>query len=187
MMIYIVDNFLPKNLYKELLNYSDDFKEVKTPGKSFWVKDLPGNFINYIVNRLEKIEGKKIKNILSFLREAKQDQDNDWRIHNDSIIKGEQPDRAIVLYIKANEKNLNGTAFWEHKNYGLTWNTGFGSSEFNRLLVEDANNEDKWILNSVIGYESNRLLSYPCEYFHSKYPKEYKDQRIVLVMFYKYI
>ncbi len=55
------------------------------------------------------------------------------------------------------------------------------------MLKEDANDKSKWKLNSVVGYKDNRLLSYPCEYFHSKYPNEYKDQRIVLVMFYKYI
>jgi|TARA_R110000851_G_C12815628_1_gene538981 hypothetical protein len=185
-MIYIKDNFLPNNLYKELLNYSDKFNEVKTPGKSFWVKKLPNEFIEYITGRLEKLEGNKIKNILAFLREAKEGQDNDWRIHNDSIIEGQQPDRAIVLYIKGNEQKLNGTAFWEHENYGHTYIKS-NDKEFDRMLKEDANDKSKWKLNSVVGYKDNRLLSYPGEYFHSKYPNEYKDQRIVLVMFYKTI
>ena len=185
-MIYIKDNFLPEQLYRELVGYCDDFKEVKYPDKSFWVKEIPTELNNYIVSNLQKIEGRKIKNILSFLREAKQGQDNDWRIHNDTIIDGEQPDRAIVLYIKSNQHGLNGTAFWEHENYGHTYIKS-NSEEFNRMLKEDANDKSKWKLNSVVGYKDNRLLSYPCEYFHSKYPNEYKDQRIVLVMFYKYI
>ena len=91
-MIYIKDNFLPKNLYNELLNYSNKFEQIKTPGKSFWIKELPGEFLSYITKRLESLEGRKIKNILCFLREAKQGQDNEWRIHNDTIIEGEQPD-----------------------------------------------------------------------------------------------
>ena len=185
-MIYLKDNFLPKSLFKELLNYCDEFKEVKTPGKSFWVKELPEEFINYIKNSLEEIERKKIKNILCFAREAKEGQDNDWRIHNDTIIQNQQPDRAIVLYVKANENNLYGTAFWEHEIYGDTYIES-NAEEFNRMLNEDANDQTKWKLNSVIGYKPNRLLSYPCNYFHSKYPNEYKNQRIVLVMFYKYI
>jgi len=184
-MIYIKDNFLPKNLYNELLNYSDKFEEVKTPGKSFWIKELPGEFSSYITKRLESLEGKKIKNILCFLREAKQGQDDQWRIHNDTIIEGQQPDRAIVLYIKSNEDKLSGTAFWEHENYGHTY-IKTEKEEFNRMLIEDANDKSKWKLNSVVGYKDNRLLSYPCYYFHSKYPNEYKNQRIVLVMFYKY-
>lgn len=184
-MIYVVDNFLPKNLYKELLNYSDEFKKVEYPDVSFWVKTLPEEFSKYIKGRLEKIEGKKIKNILCFLREARESQDNKWRIHNDSAIEDQQPDRAIVLYIKASEASLNGTAFWKHKSYGYTYKEST-AEEFNRMLLEDANDKSKWELNSVIGYKDNRLLSYPSEYFHSKYPNEYKNQRIVLVMFYKY-
>ena len=59
--------------------------------------------------------------------------------------------------------------------------------EFNRMLIEDANDKSKWKLKSVIGYKENRLLSYPCDYFHSKYPNEFKGSRVVFVMFYKII
>lgn len=185
-MIYIKDNFLPNNLYKELVKYCNEFEEVKYPTKSFWVKELPSELINYIERSLEKLEGKDIRSILCFAREAKQGQDNSWRIHNDTIIKGEQPDRAVVLFVKANEDKLNGTAFWEHENHGHTYMES-DVEEFNRMLAKDANDKSKWKLNSVVGYKDNRLLSYPCNYFHSKYPNEYKDQRIVVVMFYKYI
>ena len=87
-MIYIKDNFLPPPLYKELVKYCDDFTEVKTPGKSFWIKELPTELVHYIERSLEEIEGKNIKSILCFAREAKQKQDDDWRIHNDTVIKG---------------------------------------------------------------------------------------------------
>ena len=185
-MIYIKDDFLPNNLYKELVTYCDKFEEVKYPDKSFWVKKLPSELTHYIERSLEKIEGKDIKSILCFAREAKQSQDNDWRIHNDTIIEGQQPDRAIVLFVKASEDKLHGTAFWEHENYGHTY-TESNSEEFNRMLTEDAEDKSKWKLNSIVGYKDNRLLSYPCNYFHSKYPNEYTNQRIVVVMFYKYI
>ena len=170
-MIYIKDNFLPPTLYKELVNYCDKFTEVKYPDKSFWVKELPKEFNDYIVSELESIEGRKIKNILSFAREAKQNQDNSWRIHNDTIIDGQQPDRAIVLFVKANEFDLNGTAFWEVRKL---WSHLYRVSRrrFNRMLTEDANDKSKWKLNSIVGYRDNRLLSYPCNYFHSKYPNE---------------
>ena len=185
-MIYVKDNFLPTQLYKELINYCDEFDKVETPGKDFFVKELPSELIHYIERSLEKLEGKDIKSIICFAREAKQGQDNDWRIHNDTIIEGQQPDRAMVLFVKANEDKLHGTAFWEHENYGYTYQES-DNKEFDRMLVEDANDKSKWKLNSVIGYKDNRLLSYPCNYFHSKYPNEYKDQRIVVVMFYKHL
>jgi len=90
------------------------------------------------------------------------------------------------LIVKANEDKLHGTAFWEHENYGHTYIKS-SDEEFNRMLIEDADDKSKWKLNSIVGYRDNRLLSYPCNYFHSKYPNEYEDQRIVVVMFYKYI
>ena len=58
--------------------------------------------------------------------------------------------------------------------------------EYDRLIKEDFNDISKWNLKSVIGYKQNRLISYPCNYFHSKYPnKSWKEGRVVLVMFYK--
>jgi hypothetical protein len=54
-----------------------------------------------------------------------------------------------------------------------------------RLLNEDANDLDLWDLRSIIGHKKNRLISYPCNYFHSKYPNEFIESRIVFVMFYK--
>ena len=186
-MIYVIDNFLTKNTFKIIKDNAFNFKEVKTPGKSFWVKEPSPELIAHFEDRLETIEGSPVMNILAFFREAKEGQDNDWRIHNDSIIEGQQPDRALVFYVKGNEDDLNGTAFWEHKDYGDTYNQPENAEEFDRLLKEDSNNKDKWKLKSVIGYKENRLLSYPCEYFHSKYPNEFKGSRVVFVMFYKII
>lgn len=97
-----------------------------------------------------------------------------------------KPDRAIVFYISENKtKELNGTAFWKHKKYGDSFKDSFSLEEFNRLISQESNDLDKWELNSVVGHKKNRLLSYPCDYFHSKYPKEFEESRIVFVMFYK--
>ena len=46
---------------------------------------------------------------------------------------------------------------------------------------------EKWRLVSVAGYEQNRLISYPSNYFHSKYPNQsWKEGRNVYVIFYKF-
>ena len=184
-MIYIKDNFLDKELFELLNKNLNNFKEVKTPGKSFWVQEPDKDFIKYVVAKLSVIENCKIENILCFFREAKQNQDNDWRIHNDTIINNQQPDRAVVLYMSdSNMDSLNGTALWEHKKYGDQYNNN-SIEEFNRLLIEDANDESKWNLKTIIGSKENRLISYPCNYFHSKYPNEFINSRKVFVMFYK--
>ena len=184
-MIYIKDNFLDKELFKLLNKNLIDFKEVKTPDKSFWVIEPDENIIKYIITKISIIEKCEIENILAFFRQSKGKQDNDWRIHNDSIIEGEQPDRAIVLYMSNDNNNmLNGTAFWEHKYYGDTFLYGDDPNEYNKVLKEDSEDLTKWNLKSIIGHKPNRLISYPCNYFHSKYPNEFKN-RIVFVMFYK--
>jgi len=186
-MIYVQDDFLDAYLIKHVNNDKEIFQEIKTPGKSFWVKRPSENFTKLVCEKISKIENCVIEPILSFFREAKEGQDNDWRIHNDSIIEGKQPDRAAVLYISENNYcDLNGTAFWEHYKHGEKLED-ITQEEFDKLLIEDSNDKDKWILKSVIGHKQNRLLSYPCNYFHSKYPNEFLNSRKVFVMFYKTI
>ena len=185
-MIYIKDNFLDKELFKLLNKTLNNFTKVEMPGKNFWVKEPDKDLVKYITTKLSIIENNDIENILCFFREAKQDQDNTWRIHNDSIISNQKPDRALVLYMSDNKsKSLNGTAFWEHKKYGDTFPNNKSSKEFNKMLSEDAEDLSKWNLKSIIGHKPNILISYPCEYFHSKYPNEFIDSRVVFVMFYK--
>ncbi len=185
-MIYIKDNFLDKELFDFVNKDLKQFKEVQTPGKKFWVIEPSKAFIDYITRRLSIIESVRVENVLAFFREAKKGQDNDWRIHNDSVIEGTQPDRAIVFYMSENKtKELNGTAFWKHKKYGDSFKDSFNLEEFNRLIKEESNDLDRWELSSVVGHKKNRLLSYPCDYFHSKYPKEFEESRVVFVMFYK--
>jgi len=188
-MIYIKDNFLPEDLLKAVRDDTSSFEKVDTPGKSFWVKYPSEEFINFMRDSLSEIEGCDIENILCFFREAKEKQDDQWRIHNDSIIEGQQPDRAVVLFLSDEEEfkyGLNGTAFWSHKIHGDTY-PGGSVDDFNELLTDDCNDISKWDLKTVVGHKKNRLVSYPCEYFHSKYPKEFKNSRQVLVMFYKII
>jgi hypothetical protein len=186
-MIYIIDDFLDKELLNRVTNSLKDFKKVITKEKDFWTIKPSDKFVNYMVKRLCYEEDSDIKNILCFFRESKKDQDNDWRIHNDShsAVYSAKPDRALVLFMSDNKSdNLNGTAFWEHNKYGDTFPKDSSEEEANRMLKKDANNLSKWRLKSVIGHKKNRLISYPCEYFHSKYPNEFINSRKVFVMFY---
>jgi len=185
-MIYIQDQFLDEELFKYLTDYLTDFKEYNTPNKKFYVMMPPDGLVKHIEDKISEIEGVEVKNILAFFRQSKGDKDNEWGIHNDSIIEGQQPDRAIVLYMNDNKKALNGTALWQHKTKGDVFQYS-DDSEFNEMLLKDYNDKSKWTLKSVIGCKENRLISYPCNYFHSKYPNEFKKERKVFVMFYKTI
>jgi len=187
-MIYFIDNFLRNNILRSLNKHLVDFKEVDTGEKKFWIMDSPQDFTSYMSNKISNIEGKPVNNILSFFRISNNDVDTDWRIHCDSIIANEIPERALVLYLSdPGYDKLNGTAFWEHKKYGTKMPYDkLTTKEFDNLILNESNNLDTWKLNTVIGYKQNRLLSYPSNYFHSKYPNvSWEKGRKIFVMFYK--
>jgi hypothetical protein len=81
------------------------------------------------------------------------------------------------------KQELTGTAFWKHPKYG---DTSQNSLDIHNEALKVGNDPSKWNLKSIIGHKKNRFLSFPCEYFHSKYPNKSIDKRKVCVMFYKY-
>lgn len=189
-MIYIIDNFLSTIIIDKINEYLVDFKEVDTGHKKFWVMDAEEPFINHITEKISNIEGEKIENIISFFRISTDKLDTDWRIHCDSIINDKIPDRALVLFMNDSaNSNLNGTAFWKHEKWGDSLPIEHLSTDvYNDLILNQAEDLSVWELNTIIGHKKNRLISYPCNYFHSKYPnKSWKDGRKVFVMFYKII
>jgi hypothetical protein len=188
-MINVIDNFLEKDIYEPLYKKlsSNQFKEIPAGDKSFWVQFSTPEFDALVLNKISTLEGVKRKNIFSFFRVATDKVDTDWRIHSDAIINGERPERALVLYLSPSHMTgLHGTAFWEHKELGESLPEDVSFEDYDKVLLGDSNNIDKWDLRSVIGYRINRAVMYPCNYFHSKYPNEgWAEGRMVYVMFYK--
>lgn len=187
-MIYVKDNFLPNIIFNKIEPLLIDFKELDVGDKKFYIKPTILEFENWIKSKLEILENKQIKCIFSYFRIATDKLDTDWRIHCDSIINDDLPERAIVLHFSDPPNMLTGTAFWNHIKHGDKLNKeDLSTQEFNRILTEDSNDLNKWSLNTIIGQKKNRLLSYPSNYFHSKYPNKVTEQgRKVFVMFYKY-
>ena len=190
-MIYFIDDFLPSYILDETikdLSYKD-YEEFKTPGKSFYVQEASHSFLNHVCGSLSALEGNIVSPILGFFRVSNDVLDTNWRIHSDLNVEGQKPDRALVLYISPRKiDDLHGTALWEHKKYGKSLPNNVTNEEFDRVIIKESENLDVWTLNSVIGYNQNRAISYPANYFHSKYPnKSWKSGREVFVMFYKTI
>lgn len=67
-MIYFIDDFLDNNLFKNTVKdlNSNNYTEHKTPGKSFWVQESSDDFNDYVLQKLEEVEGNKLENILGF-------------------------------------------------------------------------------------------------------------------------
>jgi len=187
-MVYVIDDFLSNDILEKLNNYLINFKEIDTGNKKFWVMDTIPDFEKWIKNKITQIEGKEVESILSFFRISTDELDTDWRIHCDSIINDQIPERALVLYLSDRGKNeLNGTALWQHKDYGnkLPYEE-LSTNTYNDLILNQSEKLDNWRLDTVVGYQKNRLISYPSNYFHSKYPnKSWKEGRKIFVMFYK--
>ena len=190
-MIYFIDDFLPNYIIDETIKdlSTQNYEEFKTPGKSFYIQKASNSFMNHVCGSLSAFEGIIVNPILGFFRVSNDMLDTNWRIHSDLNILGEKPDRALVLYISPRKINeLHGTALWEHKTYGKSLPDTVTDKEFDRMIIKESENLDMWTLNSVIGYKQNRAISYPANYFHSKYPnKSWKSGREVFVMFYKTI
>lgn len=189
-MIYIIDDFIDKDLFRIATDYlkKGEFIKKTVGEKNFYIQTSPESFNNYVLNKLSIAEGRPLQNILSFFRVSTNTLDCNWRIHSDLNINGERPDRAAVLYMSPREiEELHGTAFWEHEVYGKNLPSHITDEEYDRMIQVDAEELDMWRLVSVAGYEQNRIISYPSSYFHSKYPnKSWKEGREVFVIFYKY-
>lgn len=189
-MIYIKDNFLDQDLFSYVKSYikKSNWKTITIGSKDSFNFDIKyiepeKKFIKYIQAWLQVIERAEVNILRSFFRKSNSKYDTEWRIHNDSFVDGVQPDRALVFYINKNkEDHQNGTAFWKHYKHGYELND-YDIKEFNRLLIEDSNDLKKWTLDTIVNHKENRLVSYPCNYFHSKYPDKAKN-RTVFVAFY---
>lgn len=188
-MINVIDNFLDEDMYEVVYEYllSNDFKEVDTGEKSFWIQPSTQELDDIVLDKIVSVEGVRRKNILSFFRIATDKVDTDWRIHADTIINGQRPDRALVLYISPSTMSgLHGTAFWNHKRFGYMLPSDVSPELYDEIIRMDSNNIDLWDLHSVVGYRENRAILYPSTYFHSKYPNMgWPQGRMVYVMFYK--
>jgi hypothetical protein len=177
----IIDDFLPKNVFKELQDYckENEFKIVQAGEKQFSTLEIPENIYPYL-----ELEGHEI--IFAFIRNAYKEFDNTERIHSDGIIMGKQTNKACVLYINnSHGVTKNGTKFYSHKVHGNFLPDHTSEEEFNRLLTEDAGDPRKWKETHFVKSKPNRMLIYNSRYFHGKYPAKIKDgTRIVLVTFY---
>jgi len=194
---FILDNVLKEEDFLEYQNYLKNvaiYKTIEADGnKKFYMTRAPYGLQEEITSVLEKVWNAKIKVILPAVRKATQYLDVNWGVHSDLYVGGEEsPEHGAVFYVSQNENELNGTALWRHKELGYRMSRNLPKDKVMELSDRDYNDIDKWELSSVIGGVENRLISYPSEYFHSKFPSKawgvtQKDCRIVFVLFYSVI
>jgi len=194
---FILDNVLKREEFLEYQSYLQNvatYQMIEADGnKKFYITTVPYGLQEKITLALEKARNAKIKVILPAVRKATQYLDTNWGIHSDLYVGTEEsPQYAAVFYISQNENDLNGTALWRHKELGYRMSRNLPKDKVMELSDRDYNDIDKWELSSVVGGIENRLVSYPAEYFHSKFPSKawgatQKDCRIVFVLFYSVV
>ena len=156
-MIHVIDNFLEEAYYvKESLKLQKGKNNAVLVGdKVFHVQEASDVFVKKVINKLEKIEQRKIDPILYFFRCATDVLDVNWRIHSDYIINGVHPKRACVYYMsKSQLDELNGTAFWEHHEYGDSLPKNVTNDEFDRMIIKESEDLTKWKLKTVVDRKS---------------------------------
>lgn len=84
-----------------------------------------------------------------------------------------------------------GTAFWKHRETGKDRldEADYLDAELLAKFDADGADESKWIMTGLCGQKFNRLVTYPTNVFHSRYPqnawgKDASDGRIVFTSFY---
>jgi len=193
--VIFVDNVLHASLFEEFKQYCFEDKRFAALEKDdhvYYVANAPQVIINEITSCLENIYNTKVKNIICFLRLASSMFDTDLRIHCDNGNVGSNftQTHGSVFYITHDEENINGTAFWKHHKYGYACPSDFTDKDIQTKIMCDKDDPLKWSLSTIVGGVPNRLISYPAQYFHSKYPRvmkgsSIKESRIVLVAFFQ--
>ena len=194
------DSFMEVTMFAQLKQEisKEKFMNYKAGDKVFNAMPIPTYLLTHIYNKIES-KGYKCMNLLSFIRSDTYNTGRDWNIHADTHVLGQKPSHAAVLYISEpdfsednQESALTGTAFWDHRLYGSYLPDHVSDEKYNEMVEVDANIKGNWKLRSVIGHQSNRLLWYPANAFHSKYPNRgwgstFQEGRIVLAMFFNMI
>ncbi len=171
-----------------------EFMTYRAGNKSFDVMPLPTYLREHIYNKIEA-RGYKVQNVLSFIRTSTATTDTAWNIHSDLNVLGNKPTHGAVLYVSEPPPNigLTGTAFWDHHLYGYELPNHISDEKYDEMVEKHSNTvslkEKEWVLNTVIGHKANRLIVYPANHFHSKYPNKawgdtFQEGRIVVVFFF---
>lgn len=114
-------------------------------------------------------------------------------VHSDGICA----QYASVLYLNAPEQCFGGTAFWRHVNKQITRLPSRQSLKDARLdadhFYKEMDSEWKdlslWEQYLFVPMQWNRFITYPTDYFHSRFPHEAfgkgpQDGRLIWICFY---
>lgn len=187
--------------YSQFDNFAPDLEEVRQSVRSggFSTQTGPdGAFYTGIslfqvphwYDRISECVGSKIIPKLSAFRMNLQGElPHSW-VHSDDICAK----FASVLYLNPREQCYGGTAFWKHRKLGIdrlpAWEELNGTAEtFYKQMDSDWKDLSLWEQIDFVPMVSNRFITYPTCFFHSRFPFEGfgsgpEDGRLIWICFY---
>lgn len=193
----IYDDFYPAPIALQKVARSLDFGPQEYKGHTYTGIGRgyePEKIWGYISVML----GKVVRPELEYFRLGTATEKPTTYIHADGICANS----AAVLYLSEAPDGIQaGTAFWKHKETGLyaapdeKWiRSNIGDSAdavagFLSKINSDGNDESKWVMTDLVGQRFNRIVTYPSNIFHSRYPQaawgnDVNDGRLVWTGFF---
>lgn len=167
--LIVVDDFMPNALEIREKALAAGFKD-----HYYMEGTYQGTGISYnppeIREALESFFNKKLDFTITAFRSGHKDTKLHVNIHADNSVS----DWAYVYYLNLPEDCFGGTAFYTLKEYA--WDkmpTQEMLEERGKTLewmTDKWTKPDAWQLNTVAGMKFNRMIVYPTQYFHSRFP-----------------
>lgn len=172
--LIVIDNFLTENEFQLVLQdaMSGTYSGVKIHGEVYGGISpckVPFNW--------DKLPVDATASRLEMYRCAVDEEDLVTWIHADN---GMNMSYAFVFYIHRNDNGVTGTAFWKHKHLGINhlsnkWINELKNDsileEMLECLDQDGQESDMWTMEDYVSFVPNRLIIYPTNRFHSRFPK----------------
>jgi hypothetical protein len=177
----IINDFLPKGRFMQIRH------EVREMGFSTeYIQEQPGTdapkvaYENVNVHLkypdfaigLQNVFGAVLDIELEAFRHGFKGSQLHNKVHSDHCCSS----LAAVMYFNDIEDCEGGTAFWRHKKHH--WEFQPTQEELDSVgytlgeLAEDWHNEEAWDMVSLAGMRPNRIIVYPSQAFHSRFPFE---------------
>lgn len=165
--LFVIDNALPEHEFIRAAEYSKsaDYQDHEYQGIKYSGL-APADPVD-LRPLLENFFKMKVRIQLQYFRLGLAVESAPSRIHADTAVPAAW---ATVLYLNAPQECYGGTAFWKHKWLGLDRLPRETDQDVVDVVNGDGDKLEKWEMGTVVAMRTNRLIIYPTEYFHSRFP-----------------
>lgn len=172
----IVDDFLPEQRAKEMREAS-----VALPYYNIRFHGGHYNRVHWRSNdelkpEIEAVFGRPIDQQFTFFRRNVKGEMSKDMVHHDA----DTSEYVALLYLNRPEDCQGGTALFRHKATGKEeFPSEFGIRRAGKSpkreqakFTRDWMNAEAWEMTELLDMKFNRVIIYPCNWFHSRYPRE---------------